>query len=123
MNAQPLNPEPPSPAAVLLWPCEAAEILGVSQETVRRWADRGWLTCLRTPTRRRRYLEHEVRALASEGPWMYPREVAALLRVKPYTVTRWAAAGKLTCDVMPSGHRRYLKADIMAVLNETGKGS
>ena len=122
MNPQPADAEPPSPPGALLWPCEAAEILGVSQETVRRWAAEGRLTCLRTPTRRRRYLEHEVRALALEGPWMYPREVAALLRVKPYTVTRWAAAGKLTCDVMPSGHRRYLKADVMALLDGTGEG-
>ncbi|MFZ4497916.1 MAG: BldC family transcriptional regulator, partial [Candidatus Nanopelagicales bacterium] len=36
-----------------------------------------------------------------------PAEVAALFRVDPKTVTRWAKAGKLTCIRTLGGHRRY----------------
>jgi excisionase family DNA binding protein len=36
-----------------------------------------------------------------------PSEVAALFRVDPKTVTRWAKAGKLTSIRTLGGHRRY----------------
>ena len=36
-----------------------------------------------------------------------PAEVAALFRVDPKTVTRWAKAGKLTSIRTLGGHRRY----------------
>jgi excisionase family DNA binding protein len=36
-----------------------------------------------------------------------PAEVAALFRVDPKTVTRWAKAGKLTSVRTLGGHRRY----------------
>lgn len=39
-----------------------------------------------------------------------PAEVAALFRVDPKTVTRWAKAGKLSSIRTLGGHRRY-KAD------------
>ena len=36
-----------------------------------------------------------------------PSEVAALFRVNPKTVTRWARAGKLTAIRTLGGHRRF----------------
>jgi excisionase family DNA binding protein len=56
---------------------------------------------------------------ASEQPpeLMTPAEVAALFRVDPKTVTRWAATGKLRSIRTLGGHRRYREADIRALLN------
>lgn len=45
-----------------------------------------------------------------------PAEVAALLRVDPKTVTRWANNGKLTSFRTPGGHRRYLLDEIRQYL-------
>lgn len=45
-----------------------------------------------------------------------PAEVAAILFVDPKTVTRWARAGKLDAIRTPGGHRRYLRADVMAIM-------
>jgi excisionase family DNA binding protein len=36
-----------------------------------------------------------------------PSEVAALFRVDPKTVTRWAKAGRIECIRTLGGHRRY----------------
>jgi excisionase family DNA binding protein len=47
---------------------------------------------------------------------MTPAEVAALFRVDPKTVTRWAKQGKLRPVRTLGGHRRY-PADIRALLN------
>ncbi|GAB2759332.1 hypothetical protein GCM10027020_09670 [Nocardioides salsibiostraticola] len=46
-----------------------------------------------------------------------PAEVAALLYVDPETVTRWAAAGKLAAVRTPSGHRRYLRSEVLAIVS------
>jgi len=45
-----------------------------------------------------------------------PREVAAMFRVDPKTVTRWAQAGKLQYVRTLGGHRRYRAADVEALL-------
>ncbi|MEV8635521.1 BldC family transcriptional regulator [Streptosporangium sp. NPDC051023] len=45
-----------------------------------------------------------------------PAEVAALFRVDPKTVNRWAKAGKLTSVRTIGGHRRYKEAEIRALL-------
>lgn len=47
-----------------------------------------------------------------------PGEVAALFRVDPKTVTRWAKAGKLSFTRTLQGHRRYLEDEVMALLRE-----
>ncbi len=47
-----------------------------------------------------------------------PAEVAALFRVDPKTVTRWAVAGKLTSLRTLGGHRRYRAAQVHALLAE-----
>ena len=41
-----------------------------------------------------------------------PSEVAALFRVDPKTVTRWAKAGKLSSIRTLGGHRRYRESEI-----------
>ena len=45
-----------------------------------------------------------------------PSEVAALFRVDPKTVTRWAKAGKLTSIRTLGGHRRYKESEVKALL-------
>ena len=46
-----------------------------------------------------------------------PAEVAALFRVDPKTVTRWAKAGKLTSIRTLGGHRRYREAEVRGLLS------
>jgi excisionase family DNA binding protein len=46
-----------------------------------------------------------------------PAEVAAMLRVDPKTVTRWARGGKLSSIKTPGGHRRYSESEIRGFLN------
>ncbi len=48
-----------------------------------------------------------------------PAEVAALFRVDPKTVTRWAKAGKLTSIRTLGGHRRYKESEVKALLKST----
>ena len=47
-----------------------------------------------------------------------PSEVAALFRVNPKTVTRWARAGKLTAIRTLGGHRRFRASEIQKCLEE-----
>lgn len=49
-----------------------------------------------------------------------PSEVAALFRVDPKTVTRWAKAGKLTSIRTLGGHRRYKASEVQALLDVQG---
>jgi excisionase family DNA binding protein len=46
-----------------------------------------------------------------------PAEVAALFRVDPKTVTRWAKAGKLSSIRTLGGHRRYRESEVKALLD------
>lgn len=45
-----------------------------------------------------------------------PAEVAALFRVDPKTVTRWAKAGKLSSIRTLGGHRRYRADEVKKFL-------
>ena len=47
-----------------------------------------------------------------------PAEVAALFRVNPKTVTRWARAGKITAIRTLGGHRRFRASEIRRCLDE-----
>ncbi|MET0903628.1 MAG: BldC family transcriptional regulator [Acidimicrobiales bacterium] len=47
-----------------------------------------------------------------------PSEVAAMFRVNPKTVTRWARAGKLTAIRTLGGHRRFKASEIRRCLEE-----
>lgn len=44
-----------------------------------------------------------------------PREVAKILGVSTRTVSRMADAGELHAIPLPSGHRRYVRAEIEAL--------
>jgi len=45
-----------------------------------------------------------------------PGEVAALFRVDPKTVTRWAASGRISSIRTPGGHRRFRESEVRALL-------
>ena len=58
------------------------------------------------------------RAVEAEA-LLTPAEVAALFRVDPKTVTRWAKAGKLTSLRTLGGHRRYRESEVRSLLGGT----
>ena len=47
-----------------------------------------------------------------------PSEVAAMFRVNPKTVTRWARAGKISAIRTLGGHRRFRAIEIMRYLEQ-----
>lgn len=49
-----------------------------------------------------------------------PAEVAALFRVDPKTVTRWARSGKLSAIRTLGGHRRFLESEVLALMGVPG---
>ena len=49
-----------------------------------------------------------------------PAVVAALFRVDPKTVTRWAQSGKLTSLRTLGGHRRYRESEVRSLLGGAG---
>ncbi|MGH2678420.1 MAG: BldC family transcriptional regulator [Actinomycetota bacterium] len=51
-----------------------------------------------------------------------PAEVAALFRVDPKTVTRWAKAGKLSSIRTLGGHRRYWETEVRRLLDQSAVG-
>ena len=52
-----------------------------------------------------------------------PGEVAALFRVDPKTVTRWAASGRITSIRTPGGHRRFRESEVRALLRGDNEAS
>ena len=48
---------------------------------------------------------------------MRPGEVARLFDVDTKTVCKWANAGNLTVVKTLGGHRRYMRAEVMALRN------
>lgn len=53
------------------------------------------------------------------GALLTPSEVAAIYRVDPKTVTRWAAAGKMKAIKTKGGHRRFQVSEILADLDKS----
>jgi excisionase family DNA binding protein len=53
-------------------------------------------------------------------PLLTPAEVAALFRVDPKTVTRWAAAGRIGFIKTPGGHRRFRETEVRELLRGNG---
>lgn len=45
-----------------------------------------------------------------------PGEVAALLRVDPKTVSRWANDGRINRVKTPGGHGRFRESEIRAIM-------
>lgn len=60
--------------------------------------------------------------ISGESRLLTPGEAAAMFRVDPKTVTRWAAAGRLPSTKTPGGHRRFLESDVRTFL-KTGFAS
>jgi len=58
-------------------------------------------------------------SVSAQEKLLTPSEVAALFRVDPKTVTRWAKAGKLTSIKTLGGHRRYRESEVKALLKST----
>ena len=54
--------------------------------------------------------------LAQPEVLLTPAEVAALFRVNPKTVTRWARAGKLNAIRTLGGHRRFRASEVQQCL-------
>ncbi len=52
-----------------------------------------------------------------------PGEVAALFRVDPKTVTRWAATGRLRRIRTPGGHARFRESEVRELLEREGGDS
>ena len=59
-------------------------------------------------------------SIAKPEVLLTPAEVAALFRVDPKTVTRWAKAGKLTSIRTLGGHRRYRESEVQQLLGGAG---
>lgn len=60
--------------------------------------------------------EHD--ELDAHDALLTPSEVAAMFRVNPKTVTRWARAGKLHAIRTLGGHRRFRASEIRQCLQE-----
>lgn len=56
-------------------------------------------------------------ALPAKDRLLTPGEVAQLFRVDPKTVTRWAAAGRISSIRTPGGHRRFRETEVRALLS------
>lgn len=56
-------------------------------------------------------------ANSNDETLLTPSEVAALFRVDPKTVTRWARAGKLSAIRTLGGHRRYRQSEVLQLLH------
>jgi excisionase family DNA binding protein len=52
-----------------------------------------------------------------------PSEVAAMFRVNPKTVTRWARAGRISYIKTLGGHRRFKATEIRRLLAEADAGA
>jgi excisionase family DNA binding protein len=55
---------------------------------------------------------------STEERLLTPGEVAALFRVDPKTVTRWAASGRIKSIRTPGGHRRFRQSEVNRLLRE-----
>jgi excisionase family DNA binding protein len=60
-----------------------------------------------------------VKTVDNSEKLLTPAEVAAMFRVDPKTVTRWAKAGKLSSIRTLGGHRRYRESEIRSLLEES----
>ena len=59
---------------------------------------------------------------AAEKRFLSRKDVSQIFEVSPHTVTRWAKAGKLPCVLSPTGRRRYLRNDVMGLLEGAVEG-
>ncbi len=60
---------------------------------------------------------------AAEKRFLSRKDVSQIFEVSPHTVTRWAKAGKLPCVLSPTGRRRYLRSEVLRLLEGAGAGA
>ena len=53
------------------------------------------------------------------SPMMTPGEAASAFRVDTRTLARWCRDGKIPYITTPGGHRRYPRAEVMALTEAT----
>lgn len=53
------------------------------------------------------------------GDLLTPGQAAALAHVTPRTIHRYGTAGRISFVTLPSGHRRYSREDVEALLNRS----
>ncbi len=53
--------------------------------------------------------------MSTDPEYLTPGELARILHVSPKTISRWASEGRIPCIVTLGGHRRFRRADAMAV--------
>jgi excisionase family DNA binding protein len=58
----------------------------------------------------------DTRDVPQDSDLLTPAEVAALFRVNPKTVLRWAETGKLSSVRTLGGHRRYHRGEVRRFL-------
>ena len=58
--------------------------------------------------------------VSAETTYISPGQAAAILRVSPKTVNRWADKGQIPCAVTLGGHRRFQLEVIRAVARTMG---
>ena len=65
-------------------------------------------------------MDHEVENMQprDDDALLTPSEVAAMFRVNPKTVTRWARAGKISAIRTLGGHRRFRASEIRQFLEQ-----
>jgi excisionase family DNA binding protein len=68
------------------------------------------------PCRGAPFVDAKERVVDTGDRLLTPGEVAALFRVDPKTVTRWAAAGRISSIRTPGGHRRFRESEVRALL-------
>lgn len=54
--------------------------------------------------------------MAVADPLLTPGEAAALFRVDPKSVARWAQEGRIGAIKTPGGHRRFRESEVRALL-------
>ena len=64
-----------------------------------------------------------VDVLTDPDALLTPAEVAALFRVTPKTITRWAEAGKLPAIRTLGGHRRFPAGGVLNVYADMHAGA
>lgn len=60
--------------------------------------------------------------MIEHDPLLTPSEVALLFKVDPKTVTRWAAAGRISSIRTLGGHRRFWESEVRALLQSDSNG-
>jgi excisionase family DNA binding protein len=56
--------------------------------------------------------------MASSKEWLTLSEAAQMLGIHPTTLRRWADHGAVPVKVTPGGHRRFLRDDLVAFVNQ-----